>query len=128
MLLHKEITDIIIQVFFKVYNELGYGFLEKVYENSLMLELRKRGLEVSQQHPIKIFYDTTNVGNYFADILVASEVIVEIKASEKIIKAHHNQIVNYLRASNIKVGLLLNFGEKPEFKRVVFTRKKVEMQ
>jgi len=124
MLLYEELSDTIIQAFYKVYNELGHGFLEKVYENSLIIELKNRGIKVSQQHPIKIFYNKINVGNYFADIIVDNKIIIELKAVEKIVSAHHNQVINYLRASDIKVGILLNFGEKAEFKRVVFTRKK----
>ena len=112
-LLHKDLTDLIIQAFYKVYNELGYGFLEKVYENALIIELKKIGLLIEQQVKIKVFYDETQVGFYLADLLVESSVIVEIKAAESLGYEHECQLINYLKASNVEVGLLLNFGKKP---------------
>ena len=122
-LLHKDLTDLIIQAFYKVYNELGYGFLEKVYENALIIELKKIGLLIEQQVKIKVFYDETKVGFYLADLLVESSVIVEIKAAESLGYEHECQLINYLKASNVEVGLLLNFGKKPTFKRKVFSKK-----
>ncbi|MBP9879447.1 MAG: GxxExxY protein [Chitinophagales bacterium] len=122
-LLHKDLTDLIIQAFYKVYNELGYGFLEKVYENALIIELKKIGLLIEQQVKIKVFYDETQVGFYLADLLVESSVIVEIKAAESLGYEHECQLINYLKASNVEVGLLLNFGKKPTFKRKVFSKK-----
>ena len=122
-LLHKDLTDLIIQAFYKVYNELGYGFLEKVYENALIIELKKIGLPIEQQVKIKVFYDETQVGFYLADLLVESSVIVEIKAAESLGYEHECQLINYLKASNVEVGLLLNFGKKPTFKRKVFSKK-----
>ena len=105
-----------------MYNALGYGFLEKVYENALLLELRRRGLQVEQQTPIKVYYAGQVVGEYFADLLVEGKVIVELKAAEAISPAHEAQLLNYLKATGISVGLLLNFGPRPEFRRKVFTR------
>ncbi|HLG35934.1 MAG TPA: GxxExxY protein [Bacteroidia bacterium] len=118
---HSEITEQIIKAFFTVYNKLGYGFLEKVYENSLVIELRKLGLYVLPQHQIKVFYDDEQVGFYVADLLVNECVIVEIKAAECLCEEHEAQLTNYLKATEIEVGLLLNFGKKAEFKRKVFS-------
>jgi GxxExxY protein len=121
-LLHKDLTDLIIRAFYKVYNELGYGFLEKVYENALIIELKKLGLAVDQQVKVKVYYDKIAVGFYIADLLVESSVIVEIKAAESLGYDHECQLINYLKASKIEVGLLLNFGKKPSFKRKVFSK------
>jgi len=118
---HSEITELIIKAFFTVYNKLGYGFLEKVYENALVIELRKLGLYVLSQHQIKVFYDDEQVGFYVADLMVNDCVIVEIKAAENLCEEHEAQLTNYLKATETEVGLLLNFGKKPEFKRKVFS-------
>ncbi|MCJ7433365.1 MAG: GxxExxY protein [Anaerolineales bacterium] len=120
-MLHEEITSAIIAAYYVVYNTLGYGFLEKVYENALILELQKRGLTVKQQMPIRVYYEGQVIGEYFADLLVNDLVILELKAAEEIIKAHENQLVNYLKATNLEVGLILNFGPEPKFKRKIFT-------
>jgi len=120
---HQVITDKIIRDFYNVYNTLGYGFLEKVYENALSHELRKTGFKVEQQKPIKVIYDQIRVGDYFADIVVDGIVILEIKAIEVLNTAHGQQLVNYLKATEIEVGLLLNFGKKPERIRKVFSNK-----
>lgn len=118
---HTEITALIIKAFYNVYNVLGFGFLERVYQNALMLELRKLHLQAASQVPIKVYYEGTEVGNYFADVLVNDCVIIELKAADGLIEEHEAQLVNYLRATNIEVGLLLNFGIKPQFKRKVFS-------
>ena len=118
---HSEITGEIIQGLYQVYNALGFGFLEKVYENSLALELRERGLIVVQQKPISVYYKGVVVGEYFADLLVDDVVLVELKAASKIIEAHEAQLLNYLRATDIEVGLLLNFVENPDHKRKLYT-------
>lgn len=118
---HNEITALIIKAFYHVYNVLGYGFLEKVYEKALILELRKSGLQAASQVPLKVFYEGTEVGNYFADIIVNECVIIELKAGEGLVEEHEAQLINYLRATNIEVGLLLIFGIKPQFKRKVFS-------
>jgi GxxExxY protein len=99
---------------------LGYGFLEKVYENALLIEFRKSGLAAKPQAPIKVLYDQQIVGEYFVDILVEDCVIVEIKAVKSLVKEHEAQLLNYLKASQMEVGLLINFGPKPEIKRKVF--------
>lgn len=119
-MLHEKITEKIIQSYYKVYNKLGYGFLEKVYENAMALELRKAGMRVNQQDNIKVFYETEEVGDYYADLLVESLVIVEIKAAKALSEEHEAQLTNYLKGTDIEVGLLLNFGKKPEFKRKIF--------
>ncbi|MGA9348991.1 MAG: GxxExxY protein [Anaerolineae bacterium] len=120
-MLHEEITGAIIKAFYMVYNTLGYGFLEKVYENALVHELTKLGLKVCQQMPIKVYYAGQLVGEYFADLVVEGCVIVEIKAAESLRPEHAAQLLNYLKATEIEVGLLLNFGPKPEFTRKIFT-------
>lgn len=118
---HQELTGLILKAYFSVYNKLGYGFLEKVYENSMLIELRKMGLKCSSQKPIKVYYDEYEVGNYFADIIVEDKIIVELKAAVNIAYQHECQLINYLKATTIEVGLLLNFGKTPEYKRKVFT-------
>lgn len=120
---HAEITDVIINAFFKVYNTLGYGFLEKVYENALFHELNKRNLSCVKQQKILVFYDELEVGEYFADLCVEDKVIIELKAAENLREEHESQLVNYLRATDIEVGLLLNFGKKPQFVRKIFSNK-----
>ena len=117
---HSELTEIIIKAFFNVYNSLGYGFLEKVCENSMMIELQSLGLNCEKQKPISVFYKSTQVGEYFADIIVEDKVILELKAAEGIIEEHEAQLLNYLKATEIEVGLLFNFGKKPQFKRQIF--------
>jgi GxxExxY protein len=117
---HKELTDTIIGAFYRVYNTLGSGFLEKVYENALTHELRKQGLRVVQQAPVKVFYDGIMVGEYFADLLVNELVILELKAAENLMPQHEAQLLHYLKSTDIEVGLLLNFGRKPEFKRKAY--------
>jgi len=119
-LLHEELTNAIIKTFYEVYNELGYGFLEKVYQNSLFLELRNKGFKVEAQKKISVYYKGIEVGEYYADLIVEDLVILELKAAEYIVKDFENQILNYLRSTNCEVGLLLNFGKKPEFKRKIF--------
>jgi GxxExxY protein len=118
---YSEITDKIIRAFYNVYNKLGFGFLEKVYEHALLIELRKMGVNAINQYMIKVFYDGDEVGNYFADLFVEEAVIIEIKAGGGLIEEHEAQLVNYLKATNIEVGLLLNFGKTPSFKRKVFS-------
>lgn len=129
-MLHENITKKIIEAFYKVYNQLGYGFLEKVYHNAMLIELNQMGFECKSQHRIKVYYDEFQVGDYYADIIVDDSVIVENKASEGLCEANENQLINYLKATDIEVGLLLNFGKEPEFRRKIFTndRKKIRIQ
>jgi GxxExxY protein len=121
IMLHEDITDKIIKAFYKINNTLGYGFLEKVYENAMEIELQNMGCRVTKQKNIKVYYENKEVGDYYADLLVNDLVIVEIKASESLRKEHEAQLINYLKATKIEVGLLLNFGKKAEFKRKIFT-------
>jgi GxxExxY protein len=120
-MLHEELTGKIIQAFYKVYNTLGYGFLERVYENALVIELRTMGCKVLQQMKIMVYYEGQKVGEYETDLIVEDLVIVEIKAKESLREEHETQLINYLKATKIEVGLLLNFGKKPEFRRKIFT-------
>ncbi len=120
MLKHRELTDAILKAFYKVDNTLGYGFLEKVYENALAIELRKQGYSVEQQVPIKVYYAGEEVGEYFSDMLVDGKVILEIKSVAVLTDIHEAQLLNYLCGTVIEVGMLLNFGPKPEFDRKVY--------
>jgi GxxExxY protein len=122
---HKELTEKTINIFYRVYNKLGYGFLEKVYENAMMIEFKREDILAVSQSPIKVFYEGEVIGEYYADILVDNKVIVEIKAAKQLVEENEAQLLNYLKATDIEVGLLLNFGPKPEVKRKAFdnTRK-----
>jgi GxxExxY protein len=119
--LHSEITDQIIKAYYIVYNKLGYGFLEKVYESAMMIELDRLGLNCERQKHINVIYDDLIIGEYYADILVNNLVIVELKAAESLCYEHECQLINYLKASDLEVGLLLNFGKEPKFTRKVLT-------
>jgi GxxExxY protein len=119
--LHSDITSVVIQAFYDVYNELGYGFLEKVYKNALFNELTRRGVSCRMESPISVYYKGICVGDYYADIIVEDKVILELKAVKTILPEHLAQLNNYLRATDAEVGLLLNFGLEPQKKRVVFT-------
>ncbi|HQV38727.1 MAG TPA: GxxExxY protein [Flavobacteriales bacterium] len=123
--LHAELTEAIIKAFYTVYNSLGYGFLEKVYENALYLELLNMGLTVVRQSPVTVYYQEKEVGQYYADLLVDDLVILELKAAETICKEHEYQLINYLKATKIEVGLLLNFGTKPQVKRKIFSNRRM---
>jgi GxxExxY protein len=120
-LLHKDITDKIIKAYYSVYNNLGFGFLEKVYSNAMCIELAELDLYCEIQKPIIVHYKKKVVGEYFADLVVNNIIIVEFKAAETLVEAHEIQLINYLRATDKEVGLLFNFGKKPEFKRKLFT-------
>ena len=123
---YKELTEKLIQIFYKVYNNLGYGFLEKVYENAFLVEIKKAGITGIPQSPIRVLYEGEVVGEYFADILVDNRIILEIKAVKNLVLEHEAQLLNYLKATDIEIGLLLNFGLQPEFRRKAFdnTKKK----
>jgi len=121
---HTDLTDQIIKAYFKVYNTLGYGFLEKVYENAMFIELKKMNLFVQKQKNISVYYESEEVGDYYADLIVEEKVIIEIKAAEGLCEEHEYQLINYLKATDIEVGLLLNFGKQPEFRRKIFSNKR----
>jgi len=117
---HKDITSQILSAAFEVHNTLGCGFLEKVYENALLYELKQRGLKVETQKEIKVYYKKTEVGIYLADMIVEKKVIIELKVSEAISNIHEAQLLNYLKASSYEVGLILNFAKtRLEYKRLV---------
>jgi GxxExxY protein len=126
--LYQDKTEKIIQAYYKVYNTLGYGFLEKVYHNAMLIELRRKGFDCKSQSPIRVFYEALPVGDYFADIIVDDCIIIENKATEVLVEENEFQLINYLKATNIEIGLLLNFGKSPEFRRRIFTndRKRIE--
>ena len=117
---HKEITEKVIKAFYAVYNALGYGFLEKVYVQALVIELQNLGLEVARNVAITVFYAGQAVGEYLADLVVADRVIVEVKAARTFAPEHEAQLLNYLKATPYEVGLLLNFGPKAEIKRMAY--------
>jgi GxxExxY protein len=123
---HSELTEAIIGAFFAVYGALGYGFLEKVYVNALKLELEKRGLKGAREFPIVVRYLGQTVGEYYADLVVNDLVIVEVKATKALSQEHEAQLLNYLKATPYEVGLLLNFGPKPEQKRRSFDNNRKE--
>ena len=127
---HEMLTDKIIGSFYTGYNALGYGCLENVYERALILELERRGLQVSSQYAVNVYYQGQVVGEYIADLLVEKHIIVEIKAVRDLLPEHEAQLLNYLNATPYEVGLLLNFGVKPQIKRKVFDndRKKYSSQ
>jgi len=121
---HSELTGQVIQIFYGVYNDLGYGFLERVYENGLLLRLRKAGFDVVQQYPIRVYLDGEVIGEYFADLVINDLVIVELKAIDKLNEAHNAQLINSLKATEYEVGLLLNFGPKPQVVRKIYDNRR----
>jgi len=120
MLKHKEVTDQILSGFYEVYNELGRGFLESVYENALTLLLKEYGLSVKTQEELNVRFHGQLVGVFRADMIVEGKVLLELKAVRSLDAVHEAQLLNYLKATGIEIGLLLNFGNTPEFKRRVF--------
>ena len=120
-LLHKELTDTIIACFYQVYNDLGYGFLERVYQNALYFALIDEGLQCEAEKSVKVYHNGRVVGDYRADLLVENCVLLELKASEELNPANEKQLINYLKATEFEVGLLLNFGKKPQVKRKIFS-------
>ena len=117
---HNELTEKIIGIFYRVYNKLGYGFLEKVYENALMIEFQNERIQAMAQLPVRVEYNGQTIGEYFADLMIEDKVIVEIKAAKSLTLEHEAQLLNYLKATEVEVGLLLNFGPKPQIKRKLF--------
>lgn len=117
---HTDVSERIIKAFFKVFNTLGYGFSEKVYQNALVIELLALGLLVECQKQIPVYYAGQLVGEYYADILVNDVVMVELKAVQRLLPEYEAQLLNYLKATPVEVGLLLNFGPSPTFKRKLY--------
>jgi GxxExxY protein len=124
MIIEKELTEQIIKVYFDVYNELGYGFLEKVYQNAMFIELKQRGFFVEAQKQIKVKYKEFEVGEYYADLVVNEKIIIELKAADYVVKEFEAQLLNYLRGTEIELGLLFNFGKKPEYIRKIFSNER----
>jgi GxxExxY protein len=120
-MIHQEITSEIIRCFYQVYNTLGFGFLEKVYENAFYLEMINHGLSCRKQVPITVFYQGIAVGDYYADIIVEDKIILELKAAETLAEEHELQLINYLKATRMEIGLLLNFGKEPQIRRKILT-------
>lgn len=119
-LLYEDLTEKIIKCFYMVYDVLGEGFLESVYEKALMIELEDAGIKAESQKSLSVNYKNRGIGDFKADIVVENKIVIEIKAVNKLATQHEAQLINYLKATGIKVGLLVNFGEKLEFKRRVF--------
>lgn len=117
---HEGLTNKIIGVFYEVYNELGHGFLESVYERAMLIALRQAGLSAEAQVPVRVWFRGHDVGDFRADMLVEGVVILELKAARGLDSGNESQTLNFLRATDIEVGLLMNFGSKPQFKRLVF--------
>jgi GxxExxY protein len=118
----EDIRKKVIGIFYHVYNKLGYGFLEKIYEEAMKIELHKAGLKFYCQYPIEVYYDGKVLGNYVADFVVEDELIVEIKACKCLCDEHEKQLLNYLRCTDKDFGLLLNFGTKAEFKKKIYKK------
>ncbi|RYY39948.1 MAG: GxxExxY protein [Chitinophagaceae bacterium] len=121
---HTDLTRKIIRAFYTVYNKLGYGFLEKIYKRALVIELKKMGLHCEEEVAVKVYYDGILIGDFRADLVVEGTVIVELKTAEDFCEADEAQLVNYLRSTEIEVGLLLNFGPEPECRRRVFSNER----
>lgn len=119
--LHAELTSSILSAFYEVHRELGYGFLESVYEHSMAIALSRRGFSAEQQAPVAVCFSGAPVGDFFADLVVEHTVIVELKSCQALHPRHEAQLLNYLRATTLEVGLLLHFAPKPAFRRMIFT-------
>lgn len=117
---HGAVTKRILRVFYEVYNDLGHGFVESVYQRAMLIALVEDGLQVRSELPLPVRFRGRNVGDFRADIVVNDAVLIELKAAEHLDKPHEVQVLNYLRACELEVGLLLNFGPKPGFRRFIF--------
>ena len=118
---HQELTKSIIGIYYNVYNELGFGFLEKVYHKALLIELKNNGYKIDSEKKVNVYYKNKIVGEYIPDIIINDSVIVELKCVEYLTDIHENQLLNYLKATDCEVGLILNFGIVPQFIRKIFT-------
>jgi len=116
---HSELTDAIIGVFYEVYNELGFGFLESVYRKAVCMALIEKGLRVESEVATSVFFRGEKVGDFRADLIVNQIVLLELKTAEKIVRAHEAQVLNYLRSTTLELGLILNFGPQPQIRRLV---------
>jgi len=120
-LVSKELVDRVLKIFYRIYNDLGYGFLEKVYQKALYFALLDAGIKCEYEPPISVYHNNRIVGEYRADLLVEDCLILETKANSELSEANEKQLINYLKATTVEVGYLLNFGKKPEFRRKVFS-------
>ena len=118
---HQELTKSIIGIYYNVYNEVGFGFLEKVYHKALLIELKNNGYKIDSEKKVNVYYKNEIVGEYIPDIIINDSVIVELKCVEYLTDIHENQLLNYLKATDCEVGLILNFGKDPQFIRKIFT-------
>jgi GxxExxY protein len=118
---HQHITQAAIGAFYHVFNTLGHGFAEAVYENAMAVVLRRADVPFRQQAPVKVFFRGEAVGKYVADMIIDGKVVLELKASRELVPAHEAQLLNLLKATNLEVGILMNFGLKPAFKRLIFS-------
>jgi len=125
---HRELTEKIIGVFYDVYNELGHGFLESVYRDSMVIALEQADLKCESEAAVPVCFRGRDVGQFRADIIVEGLVILELKTAASIDRSHEAQLYNYLRATEIEVGLLFNFGKQPEFRRVVFSNEEKKIR
>ncbi len=116
---YKELSYKIVGLAMEVHKKLGYGFLEKVYENAMMIELKKEGISAISQFPVRVSYEGEVIGEYYADIMVDDKVIVEIKATKRLVEENEAQLLNYLKAAGLGVGLIINFGPSVQVKRMV---------
>jgi len=121
---HAEVTDKIIGVSYDVYNELGHGFLESVYEESMAIALSEAGLAVQRQAAVPVLFRGRQVGDVRADVLVENRILLELKSARTLDRSHEAQLLHYLRAKEIEIGLLLNFGERPQFRRLLFDKER----
>jgi len=125
---HSELTEKIIGVFYDVYNELGHGFLESTYAEAMVVALEEAGFVVAREVPVPVWFRGRKVGQYFADLLVGSTVLLELKAGRNLESAHEAQLLHYLRATEIEVGILLNFGLRPQFRRLLFDNERMKIR
>jgi GxxExxY protein len=125
--LHSDITNLIIKAFYKVYNTLGYGFLEKAYHNAMLIELRRMGLRCASLEPVRVYYEEFEVGYYVSDIKVNECVVTELKAAVALCEEHETILVNYLRCTDIEVGIVLNFGKKTGIQEESVSRQNIKI-
>ncbi|MBZ5530532.1 MAG: GxxExxY protein [Acidobacteriia bacterium] len=125
---HSELTETIIGVFYDVYNELGYGFLESVYRNALKLALAEKRLKIETEVPVPVYFRGEKVGDFRADMVVNGCILLELKTADAIVIAHEAQLLNYLKATTLELGLILNFGPKPQVRRLVFENGRKEVR
>ncbi|PYT01075.1 MAG: GxxExxY protein [Acidobacteria bacterium] len=120
-MIDEELSGRVIKVFYKIYNALGYGFIESIYHNAMILELVGDGLTIETEKPIAVYYGSNVVGTFSADLVVEEKLMLELKATEVLHPSHEAQLTNYLRATDVELGLLFNFGREPQFKRKYFS-------